>query len=231
MLTVARPEPFCSGGLGWVLWTSSAQQMISSETTKSVMKMKNVPRSEVALFSASPGGGGGDGGSLGGHGGGGGCVGGGGGRSQTGMGGRGGAAGRSGGGSTGGGRFPFARRARRRSAEAIAPNTGRPTACRGARIPVTSSRGDCPFYSRVWLADRYSALADSAPVKGVGCRRAFSIGCRAASAAPHWMRRADRLCVASLTLYFVRQWPDTKGAPPLYLTPLPNGSFPWCPPD
>ena len=58
-----------------------------------------------------------------------------------------------------------------------------------------------------------------------------SIGCWAASAAPHWMRRADRLCVASLTLYFVRQRPDTKGAPPLYLTPLPNGSFPWRPPD
>ena len=42
-----------------------------------------------------------------------------------------------------------------------------------------------------------------------------------------WMRRAARLCVASLTLYLVRQRPDTKGAPPLYLTPLPNGSFPW----
>ena len=25
--------------------------------------------------------------------------------------------------------------------------------------------------------------------------------------------------------------PTLKGAPPLYLTPLPNGSFPWCPPD
>ena len=61
--------------------------------------------------------------------------------------------------------------------------------------------------------------------------RALSIGVRAHSAAPHWMRCAARLCVASLTLYFVRQWPDTKGAPPLYLTPLPNGSFPWCPPD
>ena len=62
-------------------------------------------------------------------------------------------------------------------------------------------------------------------------RATISIGCWAASAAPHWMRRADRLCVASLTLYFVRQRPDTKGAPPLYLTPLPKGSFPWCPPD
>ena len=45
------------------------------------------------------------------------------------------------------------------------------------------------------------------------------------------MRRADRLCVASFTLYSVRQRPDTKGAPPLYLTPLPNGPFPWRPPD
>ena len=62
-------------------------------------------------------------------------------------------------------------------------------------------------------------------------RHLVSIGRRAPSAAPHWMRRAARLCVASLTLYFVRQRPDTKGAPPLYLTPLPNGSFPWCPPD
>ena len=62
-------------------------------------------------------------------------------------------------------------------------------------------------------------------------RATISIGRRAPSAAPHWMRRAARLCVASLTLYFVRQRPDTKGAPPLYLTPLPNGSFPWCPPD
>ena len=62
-------------------------------------------------------------------------------------------------------------------------------------------------------------------------RATISIGRRAPSAAPHWMRRAARLCVASLTLYFVRQRPDTKGAPPLYLTPLPNGPFPWCPPD
>ena len=62
-------------------------------------------------------------------------------------------------------------------------------------------------------------------------RATILIGRRAPSAAPHWMRRAARLCVASLTLYFVRQRPDTKGAPPLYLTPLPNGPFPWCPPD
>ena len=82
----------------------------------------------------------------------------------------------------------------------------------------------------------------NAPHQGAGAARApcvtlrparatISISCRAASAAPHWMRRAARLCVASLTLYFVRQRPDTKGAPPLYLTPLPNGPFPWRPPD
>ncbi len=59
----------------------------------------------------------------------------------------------------------------------------------------------------------------------------FSIGRWAPSAALHWMRRAARLCVAPLTLYFVRQRPDTKGAPPLYLTPFPNGPFPWRPPN
>ena len=53
-------------------------------------------------------------------------------------------------------------------------------------------------------------------------RATISIGRRAPSAAPHWMRRAARLCVASPTLYFVGQRPDTKGAPPLYLTPLPK---------
>ena len=100
---------------------------------------------------------------------------------------------------------------------------------------VASSR--CPPPSH-WSPPTYCAVPlrttsiDQLVLTSIRPARAtISIGCRAASAAPHWMRRAARLCVASLTLYFVRQRPDTKGAPPLYLTPLPNGSFPWCPPD
>ena len=94
------------------------------------------------------------------------------------------------------------------------------------------------LYMRMFLSSIFASTISIASLRGDcgrGCSSkiilSISIGRRAPSAAVHWMRRAARLCVASLTLCFVGQRPDTKGAPPLYLTPLPNGPFPWCPPD